>query len=56
MENVDRHRERVRYYYTRAFVNYVPRAWNKLPEAVKLSYTVAEFKRNLKTTLFKCAY
>ena len=40
----------------RAFVNYAPRACNKLPEAVKLSSNVAVFKRNLETTLFKFAY
>ena len=40
----------------RAFVKYPPRAWSKLPEAVKLSSTVAVLKINLQTTLFEFAY
>ena len=40
----------------RAFTNYAPRAWNQLPEAVKLTHSVAAFRGSLNIFLLETLY
>ena len=40
----------------RSFVRIAPRLWNDLPLSLKLSPSVASFKSNLKTYIFKQVY
>ena len=40
----------------RAFAIYAPNAWNALPQNIRLSPSVASFKKNLKTHLFHLCY
>ena len=40
----------------RAFVNYVPRLWNTLPQSIRSISTIAAFKKALKTHFFRNAF
>ena len=43
-------------YGDRAFQVAAPKLWNKLPDEIKLSSSLNEFKSKLKTFLFREAY
>ena len=40
----------------RAFSMYDPTTWNNLPQEIRLSKTITQFKSQLKTYLFKQSY
>ena len=42
--------------YGRSFSNVAPKLWNALPDNLRMSRTLTNFKSGLKTHLFKIAY
>ena len=49
------HRTRLKY-GDRAFTNGAPKLWNTLPMDIKTAHSVVQFKKRLKTYLFREAY